>query len=142
VRQDWTALDSAGETATFRFQNRAAAQSRLCEDQDCAEAEARRTSPRCKTSRRQVPLPQGSHLKGSVLQVRPARRLERNGQLRIVFHQVVPPGGIEQRVEASLEGVDVAKGEHLSLDSEGGAQVTSPRTRYLSTGISVMLASS
>jgi len=68
--------------------------------------------------------------------------LERNGQLRIVFHQVVPPGGIEQRVEASLEGVDVAKGEHLSLDSEGGAQVTSPRTRYLSTGISVMLATS
>jgi len=90
----------------------------------------------------QLILPQGSHVKGSVLQVRPARRLERNGQLRIVFHQVVPPGGIEQRVEASLEGVDVAKGEHLSLDSEGGAQVTSPRTRYLSTGISVMLASS
>ena len=90
----------------------------------------------------QLILPQGSHLKGSVLQVRPARRLERNGQLRIVFHQVVPPSGIEQRVEASLEGVDVAKGEHLSLDSEGGAQVTSPRTRYLSTGISVMLAAS
>jgi hypothetical protein len=87
-------------------------------------------------------LPQGSHIKGSVLQVRPARRLNRNGQLRIVFHQVVPPDGIEQKIEASLEGVEVAKGEHLSLDAEGGAQVTTPRTRYLTTGIAVALAAS
>jgi hypothetical protein len=85
-------------------------------------------------------LPQGSHIKGSVLQVRPARRLNRNGQLRIVFHRVVPPDGIEQKVEASLEGVEVAKGEHLTLDAEGGAQVTTPRTRYLTTAIAVALA--
>jgi hypothetical protein len=45
-------------------------------------------------------------------------------------------------VEASLEGVEVAKGEHLTLDAEGGAQVTSPRTRYLTTGIAVALAAS
>src|SRR6266571_7282756 len=42
-------------------------------------------------------LPEGSRLKGSVLQVRPARRLGRNGQLRIVFHQVVPPNRIEEK---------------------------------------------
>ena len=87
-------------------------------------------------------LPEGSHIEGSVLESRPARRLGRNGQLRIVFHQLIPPNGIQQRVEASLEGVAVAKGEHLSLDSEGGAQVTTPRTRYLTTAISVALASS
>ena len=87
-------------------------------------------------------LPQGSHIKGSVLQVRAARRMNRNGQLRIVFHQVVPPDGIQQKVEASLEGVEVAKGEHLELDAEGGAQVTTPRTRYLTTGIAVALAAS
>ena len=57
----------------------------------------------------QLFLPQGSHLKGTVLQVRPARRMGRNGQLRIVFHQVVPPSGLEERVEASLEGVEVAR---------------------------------
>jgi len=45
-------------------------------------------------------------------------------------------------VEASLEGVHVAKGEHLQLDSEGGAQVIAPKTRYLATAISVMLATS
>ncbi len=54
----------------------------------------------------------------------------------------MPPSGIEEKVEASLEGVNVAKGEHLQLDSEGGAQVTAPKTRYLTTAISVMLASS
>ena len=87
-------------------------------------------------------LPEGSHLMGSVLQVRPARRLGRNGQLRITFHQVVPPSGVEEKVEATLEGVDAAKGENLTLDSEGGAQVTTPKTRYLTTGIAVMLAAS
>jgi len=87
-------------------------------------------------------LPEGSVTKGSVVQVAPARRLGKNGQLRILFHQVAPPNGIEQRVETTLEGVAVAKGEHLKLDSEGGAQVTTPRTRYLITGIQVMLAAS
>ena len=87
-------------------------------------------------------LPEGSRLRGSVLQVRPARKLNRNGQLRIAFRQVVPPGGIQQAVNASLAGVAVEKGEHLTLDSEGGAQVTTPKTRYLTTAISVALASS
>jgi hypothetical protein len=87
-------------------------------------------------------LPEGSVIKGSVMQAEPARRLGRNGQLRILFHQVAPPNGIEQKVETSLEGVAVAKGEHLKLDAEGGAQVTTPHTRYLTTGIAVMLAAS
>jgi hypothetical protein len=87
-------------------------------------------------------LPEGSRLSGSVLQVRPAGKLNRNGQLRIAFRQVVPPGGIQQAVDAGLAGVTVEKGEHLKLDSEGGAQVTTPKTRYLTTAISVALASS
>jgi hypothetical protein len=85
-------------------------------------------------------LPEGTLLKGSVLQVQPARRLHRNGQLRIVFHEVVPPKSVEQNVEASLEGVEVKNDENLSLDSEGGAQATTPKTRYLTTGISLTIA--
>ena len=85
-------------------------------------------------------LPEGSVIKGAVMQAQRARRLGRNGQLRILFHEVAPPNGLAQRVETSLEGVAVAKGEHLKLDAEGGAQVTTPRTRYLTTGIQVMLA--
>lgn len=85
-------------------------------------------------------LPEGSVIRGSVMQAQPARRLARNGQLRILFHDVAPPNGIAEKVQTSLEGVAVAKGEHLKLDSEGGAQVTTPKTRYLTTGIQVMLA--
>jgi hypothetical protein len=87
-------------------------------------------------------LPEGSMIKGSVMQVARARRLSRNGRLRILFREVAPPNGIEQKVETNLEGVAVAKGEHLKLDNEGGAEVTTPRTRYLTTGIQVMLAAS
>ena len=90
----------------------------------------------------QLILPEGTLLKGSVLQVHPARRLHRNGQLRIVFHEIVPSRSTEQHVEASLEGVEVKDDQHLSLDSEGGAQTTTPKTRYLTTGISIALAAS
>ena len=86
--------------------------------------------------------PEGSHLKGTVLQARPARWLSHSGQLRISFHQIVPPNGIEQKIESSLEAVAVTDGEHLALDSEGGAQVTAPKTRYLTTGIAALLATS
>jgi hypothetical protein len=85
-------------------------------------------------------LPQGSRLKGSVVQVRAARRLSRNGQLRMVFHQLLLPDGLEQKVEATLAGVQAAKGDEVKLDAEGGAEANSPKTRYLATGVAVMLA--
>jgi hypothetical protein len=85
-------------------------------------------------------LPQGSKLTGSVVQVRPARRLSRNGQLRMAFRELALPDGTEQKVEASLEGIQTSKGQNAKLDSESGAEATSPKTRYLTTGISVALA--
>jgi hypothetical protein len=85
-------------------------------------------------------LPEGSRLKGSVVQVRPARRFSRNGQLRMAFHELVLPDGIEQKVQASLEGIQSGKGQDVNLDSEGGAEANTPKTRYLATGIAVALA--
>jgi hypothetical protein len=85
-------------------------------------------------------LPQGSRLRGYVAQVRPARRLNRNGQLRITFRELIPPDGVEQKVEATLQGVQASAGENVKLDSESGAEATTPKTRYLATGISVGLA--
>jgi hypothetical protein len=85
-------------------------------------------------------LPEGSRLKGSVLQVQPARLLHHNGQLRIAFHQIVPPDGVPQKVVASLEGVQAGKDGNVKLDSEGGAEASTPKTRYLTTGLSVALA--
>jgi hypothetical protein len=43
-------------------------------------------------------------------------------------------------VEASLAGLQSGKGEQIKLDSEGGAEANSPKTRYLAKGISVALA--
>jgi type IV secretory pathway VirB10-like protein len=86
-------------------------------------------------------LPAGSRIKGSILQAQPARRLHHNGQLRIVFREIVPPDGIAQRVVASLEGVQAAKNDHMRLDAEGGAEASTPKSRYFSTGLSLALAS-
>jgi len=85
-------------------------------------------------------VPQGSVLSGSVIQVLPARRMSRNGQLRMVFHELRLPDGMEQKVEASVAGVQAGKVDNVKLDSEGGAQATTPKTRYLTTGISIGLA--
>ncbi|MFY9561933.1 MAG: hypothetical protein WAQ52_16995 [Terriglobales bacterium] len=85
-------------------------------------------------------LPQGSRLKGTIRQVQPARRLKRNGQLRIAFLELVPPDGIEQKVHATLEGVQAGKDANVKLDSEGGAEATTSKSRYLATTVSLGLA--
>ena len=84
--------------------------------------------------------PAGSSIDGIVTQARPARKFHRNGQLRIEFRQIAPPEGTQQNIIANLEGVEVGGGEHLALDEEGGAEVKTPKTRYLTTGIAVALA--
>jgi hypothetical protein len=85
-------------------------------------------------------IPQGSRLNGGVIQVAPARRLSRNGQLRFVFHELVLPDGVGQKVDAVLSGVEAGKTDNLKLDAEGGAQATSPKSRYLKTAISMGIA--
>ncbi len=89
---------------------------------------------------RHLILPEGSRLEGTVLQVHPARHMKKNGQLRIAFQQLIPPDGIAQKVETTLEAVESAKAANLKLDSEGGAEATTPKTRYLATAISITLA--
>jgi hypothetical protein len=83
--------------------------------------------------------PQGTLLKGTVLQARRAGYLSRSGQLRIVFHDVVLQDGVATKVQASLEGVQSASGQNVALDAEGGAKANPPKTRFLTTTISVGL---
>jgi len=85
-------------------------------------------------------LPQGTILKGSVIQVEPAHHMSRNGQLRFVFHDLVLPSGLDEKVNAVLAGVQAGKADNLKLDSEGGAEAASPKTRYLQSGIAIGLA--
>lgn len=103
-----------------------------------AEVEAALSQPLLDQGR--LILPAGTQLRGSVLQVRAARSLHRNGQLRIAFRAVVLPDGAVQTVDTSLQGIQSDSADHVQLDSEGGAQSTPSKTRYLSTGASVGLA--
>lgn len=84
--------------------------------------------------------PQGSKLVGTVGQVQPARHMKKNGQLRIAFHQVVLPDGVEQKVQAALVGVEAGKDGNVKLDSEGGAEATNSKSRYGSVALSMGLA--
>ena len=88
----------------------------------------------------QLLLPQGTQLEGDVVQARPARRLHRNGQLRFVIQKMELPSGSWDRVDASVEGLEVGRGAHLKLDSEGGASVTQSKMRYLTTALSLAVA--
>jgi hypothetical protein len=90
-------------------------------------------------------LPQGCRLRGSVVQVEPAHYMSRNGQLRMVFHELLPPEGaggalVAQKVDANLEGLQSAAADNVKLDAEGGAEAGSPKSRYLLTTISIGLA--
>lgn len=75
-------------------------------------------------------LPQGAILRGSIVQVEPARHMSRNGQLRFVFHELVLPNGLDQKVSTVLAGVQAGKTDNLKLDSEGGARTTSNRATF------------
>jgi hypothetical protein len=85
-------------------------------------------------------LPQGTLLKGTVVQAQPARHMARNGQLRFIFHELVLPGGLEHKVDALLAGVESDRANNLKLDSEGGAHAAEPNSRYLKTAITMGLA--
>lgn len=85
-------------------------------------------------------LPQGSRLKGTVLQVSPARHMKKNGQLRLVFREMVPPDGVEQEIEATLAAVQASRDANVKLDAEGGVEATTSKIRYLHTALSLALA--
>lgn len=105
----------------------------------------------------QLVLPANSRLVGRVLQAKPARKPHRNGELRVIFDRIETPEEAMQalaQVQAqkeqqqasaqamigNLEGVEVARSAHMKLDEEGGARTTDSKTRYLSTGLAVLLA--
>lgn len=88
----------------------------------------------------QLVFPQGTLLKGSVVQAQPARRFGRNGKLRILFQELVPPGGIGEELVANLEGIQAGEEQNVKLDSEGGTRAAPSKKRYVPTGVAVALA--
>jgi hypothetical protein len=59
------------------------------------------TKPLLDPTQKEVVLPEGTHLTGSVLQAKPARWFARNGKLRFTFRQIeLPPGFAAQAAPA------------------------------------------
>ena len=111
------------------------------------------------TPTHQLILPANSRLVGEVLKAKPARKLHHNGELRVIFERIeTSEEGLQavaevqaqaeqqatlqasQAMIGNLEGVEVDRNSHMKLDEEGGAHTTDSKTRYLSTGLTVLLA--
>jgi hypothetical protein len=90
------------------------------------------------SSNHQLLLPEGTTLAGEVTYAVPARRMRRNGKLRLLFATVRRPAERDQPLLASLYALQSGAAEHLALDEEGGASVTNPKTRFLGPAIGVL----
>jgi hypothetical protein len=115
----------------------------------------------------QLILPANSRLIGEVLQAKPAHMMHHNGELRVIFERIETPDEVQlalaqtqapaqpqaqaenspphlhmrsQSMIGNLEGVEVDRKANMKLDEEGGARTTDSKTRYLSTGLAVLLA--
>jgi hypothetical protein len=109
------------------------------------------------TPTHQLILPANSRLIGEVVKAKSARKLHHNGELRVIFERIeTSDEGLQalaqvqketqeqaersQAMIGNLEGVEVDRRANMQLDEEGGARTTDSKTRYLSTGLAVMLA--
>ena len=118
----------------------------------------------------QLILPVNSRIVGQVVQAKAAHKFHHNGELRLIFERIeipaeaeraasetAPPKVVAQntaatesrpeltrrgnvRMTGNIEGVDVDRRDHMVLDDEGGARTTDSKTRYLSTGVAILLA--
>jgi hypothetical protein len=64
-------------------------------------------------------IPQGSVLRGKVLQASPAGRWGRNGLLRFNFSEISLPSGFRQAVEGVPTAIAASSGSRLQVDQEG-----------------------
>jgi hypothetical protein len=106
----------------------------------------------------QLILPANSRLIGEVVKAKSARKLHHNGELRVIFERIETSDEAvqalaqlqmqaqqaqaerSQAMVGNLEGVEVDRRANMQLDEEGGARTTDSKTRYLSSGLAVMLA--
>jgi hypothetical protein len=115
----------------------------------------------------QLILPVNSRIVGQVVQAKAAHKFHHNGELRLIFEGIEIPAEAQRaasetaprlvaqndpnysrpelthrnlRMTGNIEGVDVDRRDHMVLDEEGGARTTDSKTRYLSTGVAILLA--
>ena len=100
---------------------------RLINDLDSAKSKAGEavtavvTEPKLDANN-QVEIPQGTVLRGNVLQAEPAKKWGHNGSLRFTFQKMEFPSGFQQRVTGVPNAVAGAAGANLQIDNEGGSK--------------------
>ena len=86
----------------------------------------------------QLVLPEGSRLIGEVTSAAAARRFHRSGQLRFLFESVQPPQQDAGQLLASLYSVQVADGDAVDVDEEGGARARDSKKRFIAPALAVL----
>jgi hypothetical protein len=82
----------------------------------------------------QMMLPEGTSLRGLVLQARHARSFARTGRLRFVFRSVGTPAAqnaAAQHIEGRLSSIQGQKSQNIALDEEGGTHAQPDNGRFL-----------
>ncbi len=140
------------------------AHSRLITDLDSASSkpgemvEAVLAEPVFSADHRLV-LPEGTHLKGTVVKAKKARWFHRSGQLRFNFQelelpsevarlQAIRPAAAERpaqeqlklRTQASLQAAESTGKAPLKVDKEGGVEAKESKTRFVAAAAAVMIA--
>ena len=83
-------------------------------------------------------LPEGTKLTGEVTMAKRARRLHRQGQLRLLFESVQAPDRSPEPLLASLHAVESAKADRVKIDEEGGATSTSSNVRFAAPALAAL----
>jgi hypothetical protein len=83
-------------------------------------------------------LPEGAELQGEVTFAKGAGRFHHNGQLRFLFETVQLPGGVADKLLASLYSAELSHDQHITIDEEGGASVPNSKARFISPVVSLL----
>jgi hypothetical protein len=88
---------------------------------------------------RELRIPQGATLLGTVTQAKPAKWFGRSGKLRFAFRQVRFPEGQSQMVEGTPAAIVAGKSQELTMDAEGGVN-PAPKDRFIRPLVLAVLA--
>lgn len=100
--------------------------------------EAVLSKPLFDQTREHLLLPEGTRLSGSIVESQPADIFGRNGRLRFTFRKI-ELAQTTTAVHGIMTATEGAQGDHLTIDSEGGARANSPN-RALGTLTLAVLA--
>lgn len=121
------------------------------------------TKPLLDGTKKQVILPEGTHLEGVILQTKPARWFARNGKLRFTFRSVqLPPTmaaeaskqlmvqepaatgttATDHVIHGRMISSEANRNQNVQIDSEGGAKATGGPDKYVAPLVLGLFAAS